>query len=113
MGTITAAWMGGYFAAVLHDPVSAADWSGYVSRFVEAPFTPLDGHMTAHTFDTPFMWLPLCGRGLEHHWQVTWLDVWVYFCLTRGIGPDQAWCGPWQDLDLQEAFEERRGQFLL
>ena len=84
-----------WFAQALHDPVTAEDWAGYVGRFVGVPFSPHTTGFTAGLFYLPFMRLRRYSRdGQLFEILVSWIDLWLYFSLTRGMDLSLACQGP-------------------
>jgi hypothetical protein len=101
---------------LLHHPETARDWLDYVSRFGDTPFPPgYDQLNETIMFDVEWLVMgvtePNCHP--EAICLLSWMDLWVLFCLTtttdmplsRAVeGPDGGW-------DLAGEFASRRSKF--
>jgi hypothetical protein len=102
-----------FWAGALHNPESAEDWDVYVDRFVETPFGPHQEGFNARLWDAPFYWLQLENMyGDTRVIPLSWVDIWVFWCLMMDIPQAEALVGPWGIMDLTWDFEQRRGQFV-
>ena len=94
-----------WLAGVLHNPETALDWLDYLSRFPDAPFLPTGTWPSQIMRPFNMKWMKLGTSGLS------WLDIWVFFCLARRVPLPLAvrgFCGGW---DLAEEFAVRRVRF--
>jgi hypothetical protein len=105
--------------AMLSHPETAVDWSDYVARFdgtgLEAPYMPKIHDITTFRFEwlVMFKTAPPGGPGSRptEVWLLSWLDLWVYFCLSRQVPLADAVKGPCGGWDLGEEFAVRRVHF--
>ena len=100
-------------SALLKDPASALDWPEYVSRFdALSPFGPDEDR---RMFDD--VWLvmacqPAVAGGHPSDIRLLgWLDLWIFFCLTRQVPMEVAVKGPDHSWELGKEFEYRRAVF--
>ena len=103
-----------FWAGVLHNPDSAEDWDVYVDRYVEPPFGPHQEGFTLDLWDAP--WYRLYLENMYGHTRViilSWVDIWVFWCLMVDTPQAEALAGPWGFMDLVWDFDNRRGQFFL
>jgi hypothetical protein len=96
---------------LLHHPETATDWQDYVSRFVDAPFRPDDDdrHDEGGFFFMSWMVVGM-QNGPESHW-LSWLDLWIFFTLVRGVPMSVARHGPDQGWELRREFWARAVRF--
>ena len=94
-----------WLAGVLHNPETAADWLDYLSRFPQPPFLPPGTwpEQIEHPFDKAWMKL---GTS-----ELSWLDIWVFFCLARRVSLVRGRQGPDREWDFSEQFEARAARF--
>ena len=96
---------------IFHFPATAEDWTDYVSRF---DGVPEPNHVDLDVFTNcpvlvmsvrqpPGSWPPMTEVCL-----LSWLDIWVLFCLARGVPLARAVQGPCGGWDLTDEFPVRR-----
>jgi hypothetical protein len=88
---------------ILHHPETADGWLHWAGRFTSAPFGPEN----PGTFGLN-MNLQL---NLEH--ALSWLDLWVFFCLATRVPMCDAVQGPFGWMSLESEFLHRRVRFRL
>jgi hypothetical protein len=91
---------------LLHHPETADDWPEYASRFRTAPFGP-----EVKTFGLPMLAVGQENVAKEHF--LSWLDLWVFFCLVRKMDKSVAYRGPDGLMRLGTEFKDRRIRFRL
>ena len=91
--------------ALFHFPDTAADWTDYVGRF---DGSPEPNHVDVDVFAREWLVMGVRappgtdGPPLTDVCLLSWLDVWVLFCLARGVPLARAVEGPCGGWDLTE-----------
>ena len=89
--------VGPWLANSLQNPETAWDWQDYCSRFPAAA-----GRIMR----------PSEEKCIElGSWDLSWLDLWVFFCVARRVSLERGRRGPDGVSDLTEQFEARAARF--
>ena len=90
----------------VQNPETALSWLDYLSRFPNAPFYPPDTYpdlVGVHPWERNWM---LLGTS-----ELSWLDIWVVFCLARRVSLRRGSQGPWGDKEWLSQFQYSAKRF--
>ena len=94
-----------WLATQLRNPETAFNWLDFLSRFHDAPWLP------------PGTWPGQWTQPFDKNWmklgesELSWLDIWVFFCCARRVSLVRGRQGPDGVSDLTEVFEASAARF--
>jgi hypothetical protein len=103
------------FDAMFHSPKTAPTWVEFVGRFADdepALAAMEEGRTDPRKFDWP--WMAVHDSEDEaKELRLSWLDLYVFWCLRRGVVLSEAVKGPEGGMSLGREFNKRRKVFRL